>query len=265
MREYAAGKMLAEIDDGVGLITINQPARLNAMSVAMWEGLTEILDAFERDPAVRVVVLTGAGPRAFCAGADLTEFAAQRGDAEAERDYDRTITDRRARLAQFSKPTIARIRGYCLGGGLGLALQCDLRIAGRDCEFAFPAARMGFACHFDVVRHLVGLVGPAQARQLLFSAGHIDADEAARIGLVNRVVADEDLSDTVVDLARTIADNAPLSVHAAKLAVEQATRDPGARDIATVEAAVAACFDSADYREGYAAALEKRAARFTGR
>lgn len=260
----ADGRILGETEAGVGLITLNQPERLNALSVAMIAGLAEILDVFEADPAVQVVVLTGAGPRAFSAGADLTEFAVQRGDAEAERDYDRMIVGQRQRLAHFSKPTIARVRGYCLGGGLGLALQCDLRIAAEDSEFAIPAVRYGYASHFDFVQRLVGLVGPAQARQMLFTGTRIDATEAARIGLVNRTVRDEDLSDTVVDLARSIADNAPLSLRAAKLAVEQATHDPEARDIAAVEAAVAACFDSADYREGCRAALEKRAPRFAG-
>lgn len=265
MLSVAEGRVLGEVDEGVGLITINQPARHNAVSVAMIAGMAEILDAFEADPAVRVVVLTGAGPSAFCAGADLTEFAAQRGSAEAEAEYDRMVVAYRDRLAHFGKPTIARIRGYCIGGGLDLALQCDLRFAAEDSEFAIPAARLGYACHFDVVHRLVGLVGPAQARKMLFSAGHLDATEAARIGLVNQVVRDEDLSDTVVDLARVIADNAPLSLHAAKIAVEQATRDPAARDVAAVEQAVAACFDSADYHEGRAAAFERRPARFSGR
>jgi enoyl-CoA hydratase/carnithine racemase len=262
---YADGKMLADIDDGVGLITFNQPQKRNAMSVEMWDGLAHILDAFERDDAVRVVVLTGAGPKAFVSGADISQFAQQRANADAQGEYDRLTGAGRARLSAFGKPTIARIRGFCLGGGLAIALQCDLRIAAIDSEFGIPAARLGLAYGFDMVRALVEQVGPAQARALLYTGLRIDAHEAQRIGLINRMVADEDLSDTVIDLARTIADNAPLSVRAMKRAVTEVLRDPDTRDRAAVDAAIAACFDSADYREGRTAFLEKRTPKFEGR
>jgi enoyl-CoA hydratase len=265
MTGYADGKMLAEIDDGVGLITFNQPHKRNAMSVDMWDGLAQILDAFERDDGVRVVVLTGAGPKAFVSGADISQFEQQRANADAQAEYDRLTSAGRARLAGFGKPTIARIRGYCLGGGLAIALQCDLRIAAIDSEFGIPAAKLGIAYGFDMVRALVGLVGPAHARALLYTGQRIDAHEAARIGLINRMVSDEDLSDAVIDLARAIADNAPLSVRAMKLAVAEALRDPAERDRAAVDAAIAACFDSADYREGRTAFMEKRPPQFQGR
>lgn len=262
---YASGRVLAETEDGIGLLTFNQPDKRNAMSVEMWDALADILNAWREDDAVRVVVLTGAGHKAFVSGADISQFERIRGDAEARRTYDRLTQAGRAALAGFPKPLIARIRGYCLGGGLGIAMQADLRIAGEDSEFGIPAARLGIAYGLEATRRLVSLVGPAHARMLLLTGARIGAAEAARIGLVNRVVPDEDLSDTVVDIARTIADNAPLSVRAAKLIVEQATRDPDRRDAAAVEAAVAACFDSEDYREGRTAFLEKRAPRFTGR
>ncbi len=260
---YAAGKMLADVDSGIGLITFNNPEKRNAMSVEMWQGLVQILDRFEADPGVRVVVLTGAGTKAFVSGADISQFDSQRADSNAQVEYDRLTSHGRARLAAFARPVIARIRGFCLGGGLGIALQADLRIAAEDSEFGIPAARLGIAYSAAMVRQLVALVGPAHARMLLYTGARIDAREAQRIGLVNQVVLDEDLSDTVVDLARTIADNAPLSIRAAKLAVA-AAEQPEVADRAALDAAIAACFDSSDYREGRAAFAAKRAPMFRG-
>jgi enoyl-CoA hydratase len=265
MTAYANGKMLAEIEEGVGLISFNQPQKRNAMSVDMWHGLAQILDAFEGEEAVRAVVLTGAGNRAFISGADVSQFEEQRNNADAQRDYDALTSAGLARLAAFAKPTIARIRGFCLGEGLGIAMQCDLRIAAVDSEYGVPGAWLGIAYGFDMVSKLVSLVGPAHARMLLYTGQRIDAVEAQRIGLVNRVVEDEELSERVVDVARVIADNAPLSVRAMKLTVAEAEKDESRRDRAAVEAAIDACFDSEDYREGRTAFLEKRPPRFRGR
>ncbi len=265
MTQYASGRMLAEMDDGVGLITFNQPEKRNAMSVDMWGGLGEILDAFAADPAVRVIVLTGAGSKAFVSGADISQFDKTRSDSNAQVEYDKLTSAGRAKLAGFPKPVIARVRGYCLGGGLGIAMQADLRIAAVDSEFGIPAARLGIAYSYEMVSKLVSLVGPSHARMMLYTGARITAAEAERIGLVNRVVADEDLSDVVVDIARSIADNAPLSIRAAKLAVDDTVRADRDRNRAAVEAAVAACFDSVDYREGRTAFMEKRTPRFVGR
>jgi len=264
MRSYADGRMLAEMDDGVGLITFNQPEKRNAMSVDMWEGLGQILDAFAADASVRVIVLTGAGSKAFVSGADISQFEKTRADSNAQLEYDKLTSAGRAKLAAFPKPVIARVRGYCLGGGLGIAMQADLRIAAIDSEFGIPAARLGIAYGYEMVRKLVALVGPAHARMMLYTGTRIGAAEAERIGLVNRVVPDQDLSDVVVDIARAIADNAPLSIRAAKLAIDEVMRPDRERDRDPVEAAVAACFDSADYREGRTAFMEKRAPRFRG-
>jgi enoyl-CoA hydratase len=262
-QEYADGKMLADSEDGVGLITFNQPAKRNAMSVEMWQGLEEILTAFEEDPEIRVVVLTGAGHQAFVSGADISQFDTQRGDSAARVEYDRRTQSAKTKLEQFSKPVIARIRGFCMGGGLGIALQADIRIAAVDSEFGIPAARLGVAYGLDATRRLVNLVGPANAQMMLMTGSRIDAQEAQRIGLVNQVVPDEELTETVLDLARRIADNAPLSVRAAKLTVIQSTlADP---DAAAVEKAIAGCFDSEDYKEGRRAFTEKRAPQFNGK
>jgi enoyl-CoA hydratase len=255
--------MLAEVANGIGTITFNNPDKRNAMSLDMWTGLVEILDAFAADPGVRVLVLTGAGTKAFVSGADISQFDSQRADAAAQRDYDALTGAGRARLAAFPLPVIARIRGYCLGGGLGIALQADLRIAADDAEFGIPAARLGLAYGADMVRQLVGLVGPAHARMLLYTGARVGGAEAARVGLVNRAVPTEDLRDTVDDLARTIADNAPLSIRAAKLAVA-AAETPGSVEDAALQAAIAACFNSADYKEGRTAFREKRLPVFRG-
>ncbi len=263
--QRAGGKLLAEVEDGVGLITFNQPEKRNAMSVEMWEGLRDVLDAWAEGEAVRVVVLTGAGHKAFVSGADISQFEQQRGSDDARREYDRRVQPGAAALARFPKPVIARIRGYCLGGGLAIALRADIRIAAEDSEFGIPAARLGIVYGFDAVRQLVDLVGPGHARMLLYTGARIDAEEAVRIGLVNRIVADEDLTETVLDLARTIADNAPLSVRGMKRVVGEVLRDPAERDLDAVEAAVAGCFDSLDYREGRRAFMEKRPPRFVGR
>ena len=262
-QRYADGKMLADVDQGIGLITFNQPEKLNAMSVAMWEGLANILNAFEADDDVRVVVLTGAGPRAFVSGADISQFDQQRGSANAQIEYDRLTSAGRAKLAAFPKPVIARIRGFCLGGGLGIAMQADIRIAAVDSEFGIPAAKLGIAYGFDMTKKLVDLVGPAHAATLLYTGSRIEAHEAARIGLVNQVVEDEDLSDVVVELARTMADNAPLSLRIGKMAIAETLKsDPDRERIGRM---VSTCFDTEDYKEGRRAFAEKRPPSFTGR
>lgn len=262
---FADGKMLATRHGGVGLVTFNQPEKHNAISVEMWAGMAQILDQLDADDSVRVVVLTGAGTRAFVSGADISQFEQQRSNADAQRAYDAQTAAGRVRLQSFKKPTIAMIRGYCLGGGLAIAMQTDLRIASADSQFGIPAARLGIAYGFEGLRNLVSLVGPAHARMMLFSAERIGADEARAIGLVNRVVAPEALEAVVFEVANTIAANAPLSVAASKIAIDQVLKDPGDRDLAVLERASAACFDSADYREGRAAFREKRKPRFTGR
>jgi enoyl-CoA hydratase len=263
--EYAGGKMLAAKEDGIGLITFNQPEKRNAMSVEMWQGLGEILDEFAADNAVRVVILTGAGTKAFVSGADISQFEKHRSNADAQQEYDRMTSIGRDKLKAFRKPTIARIRGFCLGGGLAIAMQTDLRIAAADSQFGIPAARLSIAYGFDGLRNLVQLVGPAHARMILYTARRIDAAEAERIGLINRMVPDEELNESVLDIARAIADNAPLSVAASKFTINEVMKDPAERDMAEVARLGKVCFDSEDYKEGRRAFMEKRAPTFTGR
>ena len=263
--EHSLGKILASVQDGVGTITFNQPEKRNAMSVEMWDGMISVLNAWAADPAVRVVVLTGAGDKAFVSGADISQFEKSRSNAEAQIDYNRLTSAGRAALASYEKPVVARIQGFCLGGGLGIAMGADLRIASEDSQFGIPAAKLGIAYGWDMVRQLISLVGQAHARMLLFSGERIDAREAERIGLVNQVVPEAALDATVDQLARTMAGNAPLSIKGMKHIITQALRDPAERDMAGVEAAVSTCFDSADYTEGRTAFMEKRKPVFQGR
>jgi enoyl-CoA hydratase len=262
--EYANGKMLADVEAGIGVITFNQPDKRNAMSVEMWIGLAEILERFAADAAVKVVVLTGAGRKAFVSGADISQFDQLRGDADAQQDYDRMTATGRAALAAFVKPMIAEIRGFCLGGGLNIAMQADIRIAAQDAQFGAPAAKIGNVYGLEMARKLVSLIGPAQARLLLYTGDRIDAAEAGRIGLVNRVVAEDLLTDTVKEIARAIASTAPLSVLAHKVVINEAVRDAGERDMQLLQTALKACLDSDDYREGRSAFMEKRPPRFVG-
>src|SRR6201999_4175255 len=202
-RPYAGGKMPAAKDDGVGLITFNQPEKRNAISMEMWTGLGDILDEFSEDSSVRAVILTGAGNKAFVSGADISQFEKNRSNADAQVEYDRLTSVGRKKLATFPKPTIARIRGFCLGGGLAIAMQTDLRIAAVDSQFGIPAARLSIAYAPDSVKRLIDLVGPANARMILYTARRMDSAEAERIGLINKMVPDEELNDQVLDLART--------------------------------------------------------------
>jgi enoyl-CoA hydratase/carnithine racemase len=264
-RAFAEGKMLASAKGGVGYITFNQPEKRNAMSMGMWAGLGEILAIFNADPGLRVVILTGAGDKAFVSGADISQFDTARGDSAAQAEYDRLTREGRAAYAAFRKPMIAKIRGFCLGGGLAIAMQADLRIAADTAQFGIPAAKLGISYSYPSLRMLVSLVGPAEARMLLYTAERIPAAEARSIGLINRCVPEAELDETVDRLAATIAGNAPLSVVSMKRTITEATRDEAACDMEAVKAAIAECFNSEDYKEGRAAFKEKRKPVFQGK
>jgi enoyl-CoA hydratase/carnithine racemase len=262
--ELAGGKILAHVKDGVGTVVFNQPEKRNAMSIAMWDGMAEALDAFAADAAVRCVVLEGAGGKAFVSGADISQFEQNRSDAEAQRHYNAKTSIGRKKLAEFPKPVIAKIQGFCMGGGLGIAMSCDMRIAGTGSEFGIPAARLGIAYGFDMVKNLVSLVGPAQAHFILMTGGRIPAEEAERLGLINKLHPAESLDAEVAKITAAIAVNAPLSLLANKRTVRAVLADAADRDMEAIAKAADACFDSADYREGRRAFMEKRKPVFTG-
>ncbi len=263
--EFAGGKMLAATQDGIGYVTFNQPEKRNAMSMEMWIGLGEILAQFEADSSISVVVMSGAGDKAFVSGADISQFEKNRNNADAQKEYERATSVGRERFHHFQKPIIAKIRGYCIGGGLAIAMAADLRIASTDSQFGIPAARLSIAYSPEATRTLIDLVGPAHARMILYTAKRIDAKEAERIGLINHCVAIEDLDDAVMDIARSIAENAPLSVKASKLTINELLKDESKRNVAAMKEIMEICFDSADYKEGRAAFMEKRRPKFVGR
>jgi enoyl-CoA hydratase/carnithine racemase len=265
MQELAGGKILAGSEGGVGRIVFNQPEKRNAMSVDMWAGMGEALDAFAADPAVRCVVLAGAGDKAFVSGADISQFEKVRSDANAQVEYDKLTSAGRLKLTNYQKPVIAQIRGFCMGGGLGIAMSTDIRIASDDSQFGIPAAKLSIAYGFDMVRALVDLVGPAHAHMILMTGERFGAAEAERIGLVNRVVPADQLEAEVNKLTAIMAANAPLSLRTNKATVKAVCRDRADRDMDAIRAAMAACFDSEDYREGRRAFMEKRKPVFQGR
>lgn len=258
-------KMIVKKDGGIGWMIYNNPARRNAVSMEMQQSVPVILDDFQRDDDVRVVVMTGAGDKAFISGADISEFESKRSTPEARKAFDEASARSMAAFAALEKPLIAMIRGYCVGGGLAAAMQADIRIASDDAQFGIPAARLGLGYGFAGVRALVTLVGPAHANEILFSARLFSAEEAVQMGLVNRVVSTGDLESAVRELAGTIAANAPLTVKAVKFAIRQAVQDPDRRDMDTCLRLVEACFRSEDYVEGRRAFMEKRRPHFEGR
>jgi enoyl-CoA hydratase/carnithine racemase len=258
-------RVIAETDGAIGWITFNNPERHNAMSVDMWEALPEILDAYERDPAIRVVVMKGAGQKAFVSGADISEFETARGTVEKVKRYEE-ITDRATDHAvHLSKPTIAMIRGYCIGGGLGIALSCDLRYATEASRFGIPAAKLGLGYRHEGVKKLVDVVGPSAAKEIFFTARQFSAAEALQMRLINRVVPDAELEATVRETCALIVANAPLTIKAAKGVIGELTKVGSELDAAHCESLINACFDSGDYQEGRKAFMEKRKPVFTGR
>lgn len=257
-------KILSRRDDGVGHIVFNNPARRNAVSLEMWQAVDRALDAFEADDGVRVVVLSGSGGKAFVSGADISKFEDERASAEAVAHYNATTARLYERLSSFPKPTIAQITGACVGGGTALAVCCDLRICGESSRFGIPAARLGLGYGFAGLKRLVDVVGPAFAKEMFFTARLFSAAEAAAMGLVNRVVPDDQVEAFVADYARTICENAPLTVGAVKAIVAEVLKDPEQRNLARCEALVKACFESRDYVEGRRAFMEKRKPRFIG-
>lgn len=265
MTTPATDRLVALKEGAVGWITFNHPARHNAVSLDMWQGLHDAVAAFAQDPEVRLLVLRGAGSKAFVSGADISEFEEKRSSTRTIADYNAIADAARQALAEVDKPTIAMIRGYCMGAGVALALNCDLRLAADDARFAVPAARLGLGYTFDGVRRLVQVVGPAFAQEIFFTARQFTAQEALAMGLVNRVVPSEALEDFVREYAANIAANAPLTVSSIKTLVAQALRDPSERDMDLCREVVRRCFDSADYVEGRRAFMEKRKPVFRGR
>src|SRR6516162_2013083 len=257
-------KMLSRKEGHVGYVIFNNPERRNAVSLEMWEATAGILADFGNDNDIRVVVLMGAGDKAFVSGADISKFENERANEEAIARYNKTVERANAAIYDYPKPTIAMIRGYCIGGGLGLSLCCDLRICSDNSRFAVPAAKLGLGYAYSGMKKLVDVVGPSFAKEIFYTARQFDAEEARLMGLVNRVVPKEDLEIFVKNYANTISANAPLTVHAVKYTINEAVKDESVRNIKRSAELVERCFASNDYAEGRKAFMEKRKPMFTG-
>lgn len=259
-------KMLSRKEGRVGYVIYNNPERHNAVSLDMWEQAVGILDDFRNDKNITVVVVTGAGGKAFVSGADISKFEKERSSEEAVARYNAIVERSYAAFHEFPKPTIAMIRGYCIGGGMGLATCCDLRICTEGSKFAVPAAKLGLGYAYPGLKRLVDIVGPSFAMEIFYTARQFTAADALTMGLVNRVVPDGEgvLEKYVQDYADIIAGNAPLTIRAVKATVAEVIKEDGKRDLKRSQALVDACFKSRDYEEGRKAFMEKRKPVFTG-
>lgn len=258
-------KLIARKEGAVGWVIFNNPDRHNATSYEMWQSLPLVLEAFSSDADVRVIVFRGAGEKAFSAGADISQFKEKRSGPEAVQAYNDAADAAGRALRECSKPTVAMIRGYCIGGGTAIAVGCDLRIAGDSARFGVPAAKLGLGYRFDGIKRLAAIVGPAFTAEIFFTARQFTAQEALQMGLVNRVTPDAELERYTLDMVSAMAANAPLTIAAVKVALIELGKDPVNRDLARCQRMVEACFASEDYKEGQAAFMAKRKPQFKGR
>ena len=258
-------ELITRKENAIGWVIFSNPAKFNAVSHDMWMALPKAIGAFDTDPEVRMIVITGDGDKAFISGADISQFEKARGSAEAQAIYNLAVVDAYEAPVNCSKPVVAKIRGICMGGGLGLAAACDVRIASEDAVFRMPAARLGLGYNFTGITRFVQLLGAANTSDIFFSARKFGAADALGMGFVNRVVPVADLDREVAAYCEGIAENAPLTMAAAKFAIRQAGLDQGARNPEQLERMLEACFNSEDYREGRRAFMEKRKPKFQGK
>jgi enoyl-CoA hydratase/carnithine racemase len=258
-------ELITRKESAVGWVIFSNPTKLNAVSHDMWMALPKAIAAFDADPEVRMIVITGDGDKAFISGADISQFEKARGSAEAQAIYNRAVVDAYEAPVLCSKPVVAKIRGICMGGGLGLAAACDVRIAAADAVFRMPAARLGLGYNFTGIKRFVQLLGAANTSDIFFSARKFDAADALGMGFVNRVVPVADLDREMAAYCELVAENAPLTMAAAKFAIRQTGLDSGERDLEQAARMIEACFNSEDYREGRRAFMEKRKPNFQGK
>lgn len=245
-------------------IRFNNPDKHNALSVDMWEALVPLLERARGDDAIRVVVLSGEGGKAFVSGADISQFEDMRAAKEAVKRYEAMAEAALEGILGFEKPTIAMIRGYCIGGGVNVAICCDIRIASSNSTFSIPAARLGLGYRYSAMKNLTNLVGPGNAKDLFFTARRIDAAEALRMGLVNRVAEPGAMEALLAEYTDTISVNAPLTVKAGKRIIREVLKNEDA-DVDLARRLILDCFESEDYAEGRRAFMEKRKPVFRGK
>ncbi|WP_428665446.1 enoyl-CoA hydratase [Reyranella sp.] len=258
-------KLYGHRDGAVAHIVFNNPAKLNAVSLDMWDGFVSLLTEYEKDPEVRCLVVSGAGGKAFVSGADISKFESERADAEAQVRYDAISKQGYEGLYNFSKPTIAKITGYCIGGGMNLAACCDMRFCNEGARFGVPAGKLGLGYGFLRIERLSRIVGLPRAMEFLFTARQYSSKEAYEMGLVNAVAADGDLDALVTRTTDAISQNAPLTIALAKASAREIAKPEAQQDHAKLAKMTEACFDSEDFKEGRRAFMEKRKPVFKGR
>jgi enoyl-CoA hydratase len=263
--KLTSGMVAAEMKEPIGWLIWDNQSKLNALSPSMYPDALTVIETFEADPAIKVAVMRGAGQRAFISGADISSFAKTRANADAAERARATSDKLRNAMLQMEKPLIAMIHGYCLGGGLGMALNADIRFASSDSQFSIPAAHRGVAYALDGLKQLVDVVGPSVAKDIMFSARRLHADEALRVGLVNRVVEPDKLEAVTVEYAETLAANAPLSIRASKFFINQLGLEVAERNEARMAAMQREAAESEDFKEATRSFMEKRRPVFQGR
>ncbi len=251
------------IAGSTGWLVLNRPERRNSLNAEMWAAIPPLMKSLDANPDVRTIVIRGAGAEAFASGADISEFDQARNDAEAAARYERLNGEAFMAIRGAAKPVIARIQGFCIGGGLAIALACDLRVADASAVFALPPARLGLAYPLDGLRDLAATIGPSAAKEMIFTARRLTGEDALRIGLVNRLA--QDLDRELTALCAEIAQGAPLTITHAKRAIDFITARPGHEDEAEIAWLAGRCFDSEDYVEGRKAFAEKRKPAFSGK
>jgi len=256
-------RLIVERDGPIGVMAFDNPTRRNAISGVMWRAIPQAMAEFDADPEIRCVILRGEGTAAFAAGADISEFEKRRASEDSIKEYEGTVEAAQHALEGSRKPVIALIHGFCIGGGVEMALACDLRYAGASSQFAIPAARLGIGYGVHGTNRLVATVGHAAAREIMFTGGRYDAEQALAMGLVNRVLPDAELDAYVRELALELAVNAPLSMATSKAIIDAVISPRG--DFARGESLIRACMQSEDYIEGRRAFMQKRRPQFKGR
>jgi enoyl-CoA hydratase/carnithine racemase len=245
-------------------IRFNNPARHNALSVDMWQAIPALLATAQADADIRLVVFSGAGEKAFVSGADISQFEDMRAAREAVSTYEAMAENALMGIYQFSKPTLSCIRGYCIGGGVNVAISCDIRIASSDSVFSIPAARLGLGYRYSAMKNLVDLIGPGAAKDLFFTARKIDAAEAKSLGLVSRVCEADQLDTLLQEYTSALAANAPLTVQAGKAITAEIMKPSADLNRELCQSLIKGCFESEDYAEGRKAFMEKRKPVFRG-
>jgi len=261
----ATNKIITKRENGIGWVIFNNPEKRNAMSLEMYEATAVAMEGYAKDPDVRVVILKGAGDKAFISGADISQFKDRRGTLEQVRAGELISERCNKAIRECPKPTIAMIRGFCMGGGAGIAVVCDMRIASDDSQFGVPAAKLSVGYRFNGIRRLAEVVGPQFTAEIFYTGRRFSAQEALQMGLINRMLPAAELEKYVLDYAATLAANAPLTLKAVKQCLIELKKDPADRDLDLCQKLVEDCFASEDYVEGRNAFMEKRKPAFKGR